>query len=227
MIEHETLDKSLSVFSTPFRLLGTEFGNRMTVVSLPSGKLWLHSPVSIDHTVSEKLRAMGEVSYIVSPNLFHHLHLKKMVSFFPRATVYGVPGIEKKVRDMEFVRLDERNNDTIWESQIEWTHIHGMPKVNEVVFFHKSSKTLIVTDLVFHLLNKRGWSSCLFRLNGVNETLSTSRLLKMMIKDRPKFVDSLKKIFEWDFNKVVLSHGDIIKHEGYQKLRSSLSWALE
>lgn len=77
----EQLDELLTVFSAPFRLFGTEFGNRMTVVSLPSGKLWVHSPVSIDQELSETLRSMGEFSYIVSPNLFHHLRLKKWCHF--------------------------------------------------------------------------------------------------------------------------------------------------
>jgi len=35
----------------PLRILGVEFGHRMTVVKLSSGELWVHSPVALDGLV--------------------------------------------------------------------------------------------------------------------------------------------------------------------------------
>ena len=38
-----------------------------------------------------------------------------------------------------------------WKNEIEQVLVGGMPKVNETVFLHRASDTLIIADLLFNL----------------------------------------------------------------------------
>lgn len=52
----------------------------------------------------------------------------------------------------------------LWAHQndIEMIPLHGMPNVNEVVFFDKATRSLIATDLVFNLQRPKGWATAIF-----------------------------------------------------------------
>jgi hypothetical protein len=43
----------------PQRFYGLHFGTRMTVLRLPDGGLWIHSPVSIDVALKGAIDALG------------------------------------------------------------------------------------------------------------------------------------------------------------------------
>lgn len=228
MIVTEELDKNINVFSTPFNLLGASFGNRMTVITLPQSELWVHSPISLNSDMIKKINTLGKVKYIVSPNLFHHLHIQEFLTHFPNKQVYGVSGIQKKLNNSYKVNsLEKGCQDKLWSPDIESILIDGVPKVNEVVFYHSSTKTLILTDLLFHFLNTKGWSKCLFTLYGVNEKLAISKLSKALIKDKDKFKNSIQKVLSWDFNKIILSHGEIVKNGGRKKFEKAFDWLLK
>jgi hypothetical protein len=228
MINTERLDKNIDIFSTPFKLLGASFGNRMTIITLPQSDLWVHSPISLNSDMVKKINELGNVKHIVSPNLFHHLHIQEFLTHFPNNHVYGVSGIEKKLTNSYTVNsLEKACHDGLWKPDIESILIEGMPKVNEVVFYHSSTKTLILTDLLFHFLNTKGWSKCLFTLYGVNEKLSISKLSKALIKDKAKFKNAIEKVLSWDFNKIILSHGEIVKNGGREKFEKSFDWLLK
>jgi hypothetical protein len=44
-----------------------------------------------------------------------------------------------------------------WKDELEFLVIEGLPALSEVVFFHKPSKTLLLTDLAFN--HKKGHTS--------------------------------------------------------------------
>ena len=58
-------------------LPGVHLPLRCTLVKLPSGALWMHSPVALRPAVAEEIRQLGEVVSIVAPNGFHHLFVKQ------------------------------------------------------------------------------------------------------------------------------------------------------
>jgi hypothetical protein len=51
------------------------FSTRMTLVRLPDGALWCHSPIAPDAMLLAAVDALGPVGHLVSPNLLHYAHI--------------------------------------------------------------------------------------------------------------------------------------------------------
>ena len=97
-----------------------------------------------------------------------------------------------------------------------------MPKINETVFLHQASKTLIVTDLVFNISETQGWSKFVWNVYGINHKFKVSPLFKFSIKNKKKFKESIQELLQWDFDNVILSHGNIILGNGKQLIENAL-----
>ena len=77
-------------------MFGLHLGSRMTVVRLPSGGLWLHSPVAHSPELQTAIDGLGPVEHIVAPNYFHHMYVGPWARAYPDATLHSSPGLEKK-----------------------------------------------------------------------------------------------------------------------------------
>src|SRR5262245_59481003 len=77
------LDDGLWVAERPQSFVGTQIGTRMTVIRLPDGGLFVHSPVSLGWQTRYELDGMGTVKAVVAPNRFHHLYVRDFVEQFP------------------------------------------------------------------------------------------------------------------------------------------------
>lgn len=204
---------------------GFYFPVRMTVARLDDGSLWLHSPAAINDTLAKELEALGPVMAIVEPNLFHHLHARSAKERYPAATVYGVPGLEKKQKELVFEDVDDAAPS--WAKDFEVLHIRGAPMLEERVFFHKTSKTLILTDLVFHMVEVRGFLSHLvLRMVGAYKKLAQSRSIRMLTKDKAAFADGLSTVLQWDFERVSMAHGKIIHDNAKAQLQQAFAWCV-
>lgn len=205
------------------------FPVRMTVVRLPSGGLWVHSPVKIDDPVAAELDALGPVEHIVAPNALHHLFFGRMAERYPEATTWAAPSLAKKRDDLRF-------DHTLGEAEQPWAdvlapiYIEGAPWVEETVFLHRPSRTLIVCDLFFNIhepANLR--STWMFKMLGVLGRPRQSPLFRRAVKDRPAAVRSVRKILEWEFDRIVPAHGRLVEHDAHQTLTEvlgpMLKWA--
>ena len=75
--------------------------------------------------------------------------------------------------------------------------------LNEVVFYHRASKTLILTDTAFNFDRSFPWLTQLgAKLMGSYDTLQPSLLEKLVIEDKNQVKASIEKIFNWDFQRV-------------------------
>ena len=182
---------------------------RMTVVRLPDGTLWVHSPIRLTDELVAELRALGPVAHLVSPNLFHHLFLAQAAERFPEARVWAPAGLEKKQKTIWIdVHLDVTAD---WDGAFATLPIEGVSSMSEWVFFHRPTGTLIVTDLVFNLDDSaRGMTRLLLRLTGAFDRLARSRVWNLLVRDRGAFGTSLRRILELDFERVVPAHGAVI-----------------
>src|SRR5271166_3332354 len=81
---------------------GVETGSRMTVVRLAGGGLFVHSPVALDEATRSEVDSLGEVRAVVSPSIFHHLHVPSWMAAYPKAVFSACPGLEHKRPDLAF-----------------------------------------------------------------------------------------------------------------------------
>lgn len=201
---------------------------RSTLVRLPDGRLWMHSPVRLSEEDAAAIRALGEVGWLVAPSLYHHLFMGPAQRHFPEAKALGAPGLATKRADLRFDEvLEDGAPPAGWGGAFEQVLLAGMPALNEVLFFHAPSRTLIVTDLVFHVREHAGWpSSLLFWMTGVGHELKMSRVLRFATKDRAAAKASLTRAMRWDFDRLIMAHGEVIERGAKARLEAGCAWLL-
>ena len=219
------IGEGIWIFERQFRFLGAEFGNRMTVVRLGNEELFIHSPIALDDELKSQVEKLGRVVHIVTPNAFHGLFVEDWISAFPFARHFTAKGGRQ---DREFLSIDLSDSTTsAFSPTLEVIHVQGIPKLNEFAFFHKVSRTLILTDLAFNIgKNVSYWTKIFFSLNGAYGKFGPSRLMRSMIEDQATLKDSLMKMYEWDFDRIVVSHGDIVEKDGKETMRSAFQQCL-
>lgn len=71
---------------------------------------------------------------------------------YPHAQAWSSPGVEERAKSQNVkVEFDAALTDKapdLWSDEIDQLIFKGSSVIEEVVFFHKSTKTLIVTDLI-------------------------------------------------------------------------------
>ena len=128
---------------------------RMTVARLADGGLWLHSPITPDPGLFEALAGLGPVRWLVAPNTVHYWWLADWAARFPQAQVHAAPGLRRWARralpDHEVMGS---RPPAAWAGQIDQLVLRG-DRLTEVVFLHRASRTLVLTDLIEDLEPER------------------------------------------------------------------------
>lgn len=211
----ESIAPDLWIATRPLKLVVGEIGARMTVIRLAGGGLFLHSPVRLDAQTRSALDALGAVRAVVAPSQVHHLFVGDYIAAYPEARVFAAPGLPAKRKDLAFHAVLDDEAPAEWRGQIEQHLFGGAPRMNEVVFFHPSSRTLILTDLAFNVPAGRTDGARLFYwLSGAAGRFGPHRLVRFLIRDRKAARQSVDRILEWDFDRVVVSHGDVLETGG-------------
>ena len=198
----------------PHRYLGVDLGIRMTVIRVAGGGLFVHSPIRLEPALRRELDAIAPVRFIVAPNRFHHLFAAEFARAWPEAELYCAPGLEKKRPDLKAVMLAE-DPPAGWAGSIDQIVFRAFPPLNEVDFFHRSSRTLILTDLLFNFSDSHsGWTKIALALDGGSHGPAVPRSFKTILRFKKEQCRSLlSRILEWDFNRIVLAHGEPITRD--------------
>lgn len=206
------------------RFLGVETGTRMTVVRLADGGLFVHSPISLDAGVREAVGALGPVKAVVAPSLFHHLHVGEWIDAHPKAVVCACPGLEAKRGDLRWSRMLGDEPEPEWQGEIDQVFFAARSMENEVVFFHRASTTMICADIIFNLgAHPSLWTRVVARLLG-NQGPGATWLEHLMIRRRAEAREQVDRMLVWKPERIVLSHGDWVEHDGTEVLRRAYAW---
>ena len=207
---------------------GMPYTTRMTIVRLKSGEIWIHSPEEIVNGFLSEIQKLREIKYLVSPNKIHHLFVQDWIQLLPDAIAFSAPGLQEKRSDVIFYGELSDKSESQWNKDIEQLIFKGSKAMDEVVFFHKKSNTLILTDLIenFHPNHFTGIKKHIAKLTGI-----ISPNGKMPLDWRLSFIlgknearESLKKMINWNPNKIIISHGECIYKDAVPFLKKSFSW---
>ena len=197
----------------------------MTVLRLPDRSLVLHSPVQLDASLSQALRELGPVKWLVGPNKVHHLFLGDYVKAFPDAALCGAPGLAEKRRDLAFQHVLAPQPPPGWPESVKLQLVEGAPQMNEVALLHAPSRTLVLTDLVFNVTRDAPNHARLFHwLVGATGRFGPHRLIRLFIRDRAAARRSLDRILAWDFDRIVMSHGEVLETGGRRLLEQAFAY---
>ncbi|MEO8603940.1 MAG: DUF4336 domain-containing protein [bacterium] len=221
------LDQNIWVADRRQRFYGLEVGTRMTVIRLADGSLLLHSPVALKADLRRALDAIGPVRFTVAPNRVHHLYAGTVAEAYPQSRLWVGPGLERKRPDLQFVAVLGDEAPAEWRDQVDQVFFRGRPYENEVVFFHRASRTLILCDLAFNFGPRSAAPTrVLMKLLRSYGRFGPSTLDPWLIRDRQAARQSLERILAWDFDRVVVAHGDVLERGGHAALSQGYAWLL-
>lgn len=206
------------------RFAAVETGTRMTVVRLATGGLFVHSPISLDRGTREAVDALGPVKAVVAPSLFHHLFVGEWMQAYPDAVVCACPGLERKRRDLSWHRVLGDEPEAEWRGEIEQVFFGARSLENEVVFFHRPSRTLICADFIFNLAGHPSrLTRVVARLIG-NRKPGATLLDRLLIRNRAAARVQVDRMLAWNPDRIVLAHGAMVEAGGCEVVRRAYTW---
>lgn len=209
----------------PLKLLGLELGRRVTIIRLSSGKLVIHSSAPFSAKDVAEINALGQPGWLVDAILRHDTFAEQGHAAFPTIPYLAPRGFPDIVR---LITKPIVPPPAEWNGELEVLELEGMPHMRETVFFHSPSRTLIVADLMLHFSEHEPlWREIMLKAGAVSgkHDPGMPRSFKFAIDNRDAFERSLERVMAWDFDRVIVGHGEIIEHSGKAKLSGVLQTA--
>ena len=215
------LGPGLWVAEAPLRYAGLEIGRRMNVVQLGDGGLFVHSPAPLDDALRAGLEALGQVRFLAAANRLHgHLWMEQYRDAYPGVELLAPPGLARRRRDLDFAAELGDEPDPRWAAELDQAAFRGNPAMNEVVFLHRPSRSLIVGDLAMNFgPDSPPLTRLAARAGRMYGRLRPTPFFRMLTRDRAGARASLERILGWDFDRVVVGHGAIWETGGREALR--------
>ena len=211
----------------PIRYAGCRFYSRMTIIKLSDGQLWIHSPCEITEEIKSEIQSLGPVGVIIAPGNYHHLHVASCQAAFPTAKTYICPGVETKQPTLNYdAILHENKPEDSYATDFDQVLIQGNRVIWEVAFFHKPTKTLILVDSIEWIGDNtegtnwvlRFWWKYLLRMWNVPKPAPE---YQMGWKNKLEAKHSMEQIMQWDFQSVIISHGQNITEDAKSVVQSA------
>jgi hypothetical protein len=219
------LAADLWVIARPLPLAVGDIGTRMTVVRLPDGSLFLHSPVRLDDDTRRTLDEIGTVRYVVAPSKVHHFFVGDYRGAYPQARLFAAPGLAEKRSDLRFDGVLGDEPPPEWLGAIDQHLFRGAPLVNEVVFFHAASRTLMLTDLAFNFTHAPEGRARIFSwLVGATGRFGPHWMMRTFIRDRVAARESVRRVLAWDFDRVTVTHGVVLESGGKARFAAAFAF---
>jgi len=212
------------VEARPLRFFGVETGTRMTVVRLADGGLFVHSPVALAGGTRAAVDALGPVRAIVAPSRFHHLYVGEWIAAYPGAVVCACPGLEQKRRDVSWQRVLGGDPEPEWRGELDQVFFGARPLENEVVFFHRRSRTLVCADAIFNLAHHPSAFTRLVARAMGNGKPGATYLERVLIRDRRAARAQVDRMLAWNPDRLVLAHGELIGSGAADVVRRAYAW---
>ena len=207
------------------------FSTRMTIVRLSDGSLWCHSPIAPDEQLFRQIDALGEVRHLVSPNYIHYAHIGAWKKRYPQAAAWASPNVRQRAAKQKItVCFDKDLADTApedWSADIAQHIFSGSKVMQEAVFFHRASKTLILTDLIENFeTDKMNWFwRSVMKLAGNTDPDGKAPIdMRATFTDRAAARASLAAIKAWQPEKIILAHGRCYWENGAAELERAFRW---
>jgi len=205
------------------------FPTRMTVLRLAEG-LFVHSPTRLTAELKAQVDRIGAVRWIVGPNRIHYWWIPDWHAAFPAADVYLAPRIKEQAGErIDFsCRLLERRDGYPWDREVRTLPVAGR-YMTEVEFFHRDSRTLILTDLIenFEPAKLSFFMRLMTRLGHVQHPDGQMPRDMRLTFDRSVLKQAVEQMLAWQPERIVIAHGRWFARDGIAELRRAFRWLLD
>lgn len=210
---------------------GFAYPTRCVIVRLPDGDLWVWSPIALTDAVRRQVEALGRPRHLVSPNKIHHLFLQDWKAAWPDAKLWGPQSTIDKRTDLAFEAALEDEAPADWQDVFKMVRFSGSPVMDEVVFFHRPSATVVLADLSEHFsqgfLDRhwKPWQRWIAGLWGIVEGKGYAPLeWRLSFFNRRKARACKSEILAWNPDKVIMAHGVWQSGGGKAFLEKAFAW---
>jgi hypothetical protein len=208
------------------------FPTRMTIVRLSDGQLWVHSPIKLTPELQDRVNALGTVRYLIAPNTIHYAAMPEWQQTYPDAQSFGAPGVIKRAEGADItLNLTGELADAPepgWAGEIDQVMVIG-GYLCEGVFFHRASKTLILTDLIENFeagkLHNRFWRFLNRIFGSLDPHGSAPRDMRAtFIGHKDSLKRAVDQMIAWQPDRVIISHGRWYDTNATEELKRAFAW---
>jgi hypothetical protein len=220
------------VDSGPMSAMGLKLPVRMTIFQLKNGDLLLHSPTPYSAELAKAVEAFGRVRHLVAPNIAHWTFLADWQRAYPDATTWAAPGLRDRaqVRASD-VRFDAELGGTApveWADTLDQGVIAGAAGFNEVWFFHRQTRTLVLVDLIENLQPEKlpPITRLLMQASAATRG-TTARYLRVPVRfggSRAK--QAIQDMVALKPDRVIFAHGRTFESDGAARLKQAFEWLI-
>lgn len=207
--------------------LGLPLPTRMALAKLRDGSIWVWSPVELTPEIENAVSGLGEVRHIIAPNKFHNMSVAQWSDRWPEARVHGAPGLAKRKPDLRVDATLTEAPDSAWAEDFDQLIFTGSAFVEEAVFFHRPTRTALLTDLVMRLEPEdvSGVSGLLARILGiVGEGGRAPLELRLSFIRRALARSHRDRLLAWEPERLLISHGTCLESGATETLSRALAW---
>ncbi|WP_017299532.1 DUF4336 domain-containing protein [Nodosilinea nodulosa] len=210
------------------------FPTRMTVIRLANGDLFVHSPIELTDGLKAEIDGLGRVQHLVSPNKLHYAAIAPWGAVYPAAIKWASPGVRQRAAavgiPVSFDRDLGEQPDVAWADEIDQLIVHGSRFFEEVVFFHRATRTLILTDLIenFERDKLNGPWAWIMALSGAADPDGKAPIdMRLTFWGRKQQARvGVEQMLAWQPDKVILAHGRWYDRDGTGELKRAFRWLL-
>jgi len=208
----------------PLRFMGMRLGRRVTVLTVAPGEVVVHSTAPFTSDDMAAIQGLGTVRAIIEATTLHDTFARAGQVAFTDVPYLVPAGFPRKPQGPRVRPLTEAAD--LLGDGVHLQRLEGMRGIEEWALFHPASRTLVVADLLFNLPHARGWTRWALRwLAGIRQYPAIDRPFRLAIRDRAAFAASLGSILAWDFDRIIVAHGEVIPTGGREVLRAAAARA--
>ncbi len=216
------------------RFYGMPFSTRATVVRLKSGDVWVHSPTKLTEELAAEVAALGPVRHLIAPNWIHYAYVHEWQARFPEAKAWAAPGVAERAAKHGVPGRWDANlgQDTpeFWAGEIDQMIVRGSRMHREAVFFHRASRTLILTDLIENFEPaKLPWLlRRVTRWAGIQDPNGQMPpdMKRTFRAGRAALRADVTRMIGWAPERIIFAHGRWYERGGVDELKRAFRWVL-
>ena len=191
----------------------------------------MHSPIDLTAVVKGVVTDLGgEVSALIAPNKFHHLFIEQWIEEFPHARVFAESQVKRKVPSLAIAEEITNVPPELYSAEIDQVVFGGNRMFTEAVFFHKDSRTLILTDLMINLRTEKVkfLPKLFLKFEGITfPNGGIPRLYRWFTTDRSQAKQALAVIQKWSPERLIFCHGEPFEDSAQIVINREFGWLLD
>lgn len=211
------------------RDFGIMFTTRMTIVKLSSGSLWLDSPVPLPPERVREITELGPVRHLIAATSRHFWRLETWHNLFPEAQLWAARETPFRLKKGQLPDPHVLGDvpPQAWADDLDQVVFRGNPLIEEVIFFHRGSRTVILDDLIQNIppIPGKNLRNAFFKLAGVAYPHGGVPLDgRLSFTNRNLARHALEKLLSWDFDKLIIGHGVCLQKDAKQFVERAFRW---